>query len=102
MEKGMSQSRPRSKELKVSALQKQLQHVNLNAAGIDIGSDRHLVAVPEGRDDVAVREFGAFTADLQALANWLSKCGVTTVGHGINGRLLDSGVRAARTIGVRS
>lgn len=53
--------------------------MNLNAAGIDVGSDRHLVAVPEGRDDVAVREFGAFTADLQALANWLSKCGVTAV-----------------------
>ena len=75
----MSQYRLRSKKLKVSELQKQLQHVNLNAAGIDIGSDRHLVAVPEGRDDVVVREFGAFPADLQALANWLSKCGVTTV-----------------------
>ena len=75
----MSQYRLRSKELKVSELQKQLQHVNLNAAGIDVGSDRHLVAVPEGRDDVAVREFGAFTTDLHALANWLSKCGVTTV-----------------------
>ena len=43
--------------------------VNFNAAGIDIGSDRHLVAVPEGRDDVAVREFGAFTADLHALVH---------------------------------
>ena len=53
MEKGMSQY-SRSKELKVSELQKQLQHVNLNPAGIDVGSDRHLVAVPEGRDDVPV------------------------------------------------
>src|ERR1051326_6638150 len=79
MEKDMSQYTLRSKELKVSELQKQLQHVNFNAAGIDVGSDRHLVAVPEGRDDVAVREFGAFTVDLHALANWLSKCGVTTV-----------------------
>ena len=79
MEKGMSQNKLNSKKLLVSELQKQLQHVNLNAAGIDVGSDRHLVAVPEGRDDVAVREFGTFTADLQALANWLSKCGVTTV-----------------------
>jgi len=79
MEKGMSQYRLRSKELKVSELQKQLQHVNFNAAGIDVGSDRHLVAIPEGHDHVAVREFGAFTADLHALANWLSKCGVTTV-----------------------
>ena len=57
----------------------QLQHINLNAAGIDIGSERHMVAVPEGRDEVSVREFGTFTADLEALAAWLKKCGVTTV-----------------------
>jgi transposase len=56
-----------------------LQHVNLDAAGIDIGSNRHLVAVPEGRDEVSVREFGAFTEDLIALADWLAKCGVKTV-----------------------
>jgi transposase len=37
------------------------------------------VAVPEGRDEVSVREFGTFTADLEALAAWLKKCGVTTV-----------------------
>jgi hypothetical protein len=98
----MSQSRLKSKELKVSALQKQLQHVNLNAAGIDVGSDRHLVAVPEGRDDVAVREFGAFTADLQALAKLVIKVRRDYRGHGINGRLLDPGVRTARRIGVRS
>jgi transposase len=53
--------------------------MNLNAAGIDIGSERHLVAVPEGRDTVSVREFGTFTTDLQALARWLKQCGVTTV-----------------------
>jgi len=43
--------------------------VNFNAAGINVGSDRHLVSVPEGRDEVAVREFGAFTADLHALVH---------------------------------
>jgi transposase len=37
------------------------------------------VAVPEGRDEVSVREFGTFTADLEALADWLKKCGVTSV-----------------------
>jgi transposase len=75
----MSQRKQRSRGIKVGELPKQLQHVNLNAAGIDVGSDRHLVAVPEGRDEVSVREFGTFTTDLQALANWLRKCGVTTV-----------------------
>jgi transposase len=69
----------KSRKFQVTQLPAQLQHINLNAAGIDIGSERHLVAVPEGRDDVSVREFGTFTADLEALADWLKKCGVTSV-----------------------
>ena len=56
-----------------------LQHLNLNAAAIDIGSTSHFVAVPEGRDTVSVREFAAFTADLHCLADWLTNCGVDTV-----------------------
>lgn len=77
----MSKRRKKSKlqSFNVQSLPKHLQHINLNAAGIDIGSDRHMVAVPEGRDEVSVREFGAFTADLNALADWLQQCGVTTV-----------------------
>ncbi len=71
--------RAQSQSFKLQSLPKQLQHINLNAAGIDIGSERHMVAVPEGRAEVAVREFGAFTADLIALADWLRQCGVTTV-----------------------
>jgi transposase len=69
----------KSRSFKVSSLPQQLQHINLNAAGIDIGSERHMVAVPEGRDKVSVREFGTFTADLESLAAWLKQCGVTTV-----------------------
>lgn len=69
----------KSRSFKITSLPAQLQHINLNAAGIDIGSERHLVAVPEGRDEVSVREFGTFTADLEALAAWLKKCGITTV-----------------------
>jgi transposase len=72
-------SKAKSKNIKVPQLPPQLQHINLNAAGIDIGSERHLVAVPEGRDPVSVREFGTFTTDLEALASWLKQCGVTTV-----------------------
>jgi len=67
------------KKIKAGDLPAELKHVNLDAAGVDVGSDRHMVAVPVGRDEVSVREFGAFTADLQALADWLEKCGVTTV-----------------------
>lgn len=69
----------KSQTFKTTRLPPELRHINLNAAGIDIGSERHLVAVPEGRDNVSVREFGTFTADLEALAAWLKKCGVTTV-----------------------
>jgi transposase len=50
-----------------------------NAAGIDIGSASHWVAVPPHLDEQPVREFASFTADLQTLAQWLRKCGVDTV-----------------------
>jgi len=50
-----------------------------NAAGIDIGSASHFVAVPPDRDEHPVREFPSFTADLHALADWLRNCGVDTV-----------------------
>src|SRR6266496_1629102 len=72
-------SKAKRKSFQVPKLPAQLQHMNLNAAGIDIGSERHLVAVPEGRDPVSVREFGTFTTDLEALVAWLKHCGVTTV-----------------------
>ncbi len=62
-----------------TSLPPQLQHLNLNAAAIDVGSTSHFVAVPEGRDTVSVREFGTFTADLHRLADWLAQCGVDTV-----------------------
>lgn len=55
------------------------QPINLNAAGIDIGSDTHWVSVPPERDSHSVRRFGCFTADLYALADWLQACGIETV-----------------------
>ena len=50
-----------------------------NAAGIDIGSASHFVAVPPERDDEPVRELLSFTADLERLADWLRACAVDTV-----------------------
>lgn len=61
------------------AIRKQEETVFPNAAGIDIGASSHWVAVPPHRDDVPVREFGAMTDDLNALADWLLACGVDTV-----------------------
>lgn len=57
----------------------QLEQIHLNAAGIDVGSEFHLVAVPPDRDEEPVRRFGAFTADLVQLADWLRRCRVDTV-----------------------
>ncbi|WP_437340408.1 IS110 family transposase, partial [Achromobacter animicus] len=50
-----------------------------DAAGIDIGSASHFVAVPSDRDEQPVREFKSFTADLYRLAQWLKDCGITAV-----------------------
>jgi transposase len=57
----------------------QLEQLNLNAAGIDIGAEHHWVAVPADRDEQPVQRFGAFTADLYALAEWLRQCQIDTV-----------------------
>lgn len=50
-----------------------------DAAGIDVGSAAHYVAVPPDRDDEPVREFKSFTADLIELADWLERCEVKIV-----------------------
>jgi len=69
----------RIKSKKMSTLPKHLAHINKMAAGIDIGSKSHFVAVPEGVCSECVREFQSFTSDLHALADWLEACGIETV-----------------------
>lgn len=54
-----------------------IQHPN--AAGIDIGSSSHFVAVPADRSESVVREFGCYTQDLYEMAAWLLACGITIV-----------------------
>jgi transposase len=49
------------------------------AAGIDIGAREIFVAVHHDPDNQPVRRFGTFTQDLEAMADWLEHCGVTTV-----------------------
>lgn len=60
-------------------LSKHLEQVNLYAAGIDVGAEKHFVAVPEGLDDEPVRSFSGFTADLNRMADWLVSIGIQTV-----------------------
>ena len=57
----------------------QLEPLNLNAAGIDVGAEAHWVAVPPDRAEQPVQRFGAFTADLYALAEWLRQCQIEPV-----------------------
>ena len=65
-----------------------VQHAH--AAGIDVHAAQHWVAVPPEAAPPPpadhpphlppyVRKFGACTADLEALADWLQTCGVTTL-----------------------
>jgi transposase len=63
-------------EVRASA---ELRRINEHAAGIDIGAERYYVAVPPGSTEHPVREFGVFTKDLYAAAEWLRECGVETV-----------------------
>jgi hypothetical protein len=53
--------------------------VNPRAAGIDIGSCFHVVAIPCEFEDQSTRQFGTFTGDLIELATWLKGHGITTV-----------------------
>ncbi len=52
---------------------KKMDLLNPDAAGIDIGSTSHFVAIPEDRDKNPVREFPNFTKNLNQLADWLSE-----------------------------
>src|SRR5680860_666397 len=54
-----------------------LEVVNPNAAGIDIGSRSHWVAVGQNAQDI--KEFGVYSQDHQELCEWLKKHEVTTI-----------------------
>lgn len=56
-----------------------LEQINLNAAGLDVGDDDIWGCVPVGRDEMSVRSFSTFTADLHQLADWLAACQVDTI-----------------------
>ncbi len=64
---------------KSSRVKRELKIVNPNAAGIDIGSERHYVAIPEGRISRTVESFGCVTAELERMAEWLQAARIDTV-----------------------
>ena len=55
----------------------EMEIINPNAAGIDVGSRSHFVAVGQSLDDV--QEFGVYAEDLTAICKHLKSYGVTSV-----------------------
>lgn len=55
----------------------EMEIINFDAAGIDIGSRSHYVAVGQSLDDV--KEFGVYAEDLKELCEWLLSYGITSV-----------------------
>jgi len=53
--------------------------MNPNAAGIDVGSTEVWVSIPPDRDPEPIRRYETFTADVQALAQWLRHRGIESV-----------------------
>ena len=61
---------------------KQLPVLHPHAAGIDVGATQHSVCVPEDAvpaGESSVRQYRAFTGQLDQLVEWLQACGVQTV-----------------------
>lgn len=54
-----------------------MEVINACAAGIDVGSRSHYVAIGQGESDV--REFGVYNENLLSLAEWLLENGIKTV-----------------------
>jgi transposase len=60
----------------------QLPVLHPHAAGIDVGATEHSVCVPEDAVPAGaspVRQYKAFTGDLDQLVEWVQACGVQTV-----------------------
>ena len=55
----------------------EMEIVNSNACGIDIGSRSHMVAIGQSIDDV--KEFGVYAEDLTEICEHLKKNGITSV-----------------------
>jgi transposase len=69
----------RRSKSKGSRRQPKLHILHTRAAGIDVGSTFHVVAVPPELSPEPVQPFQSFTGDLYRLADWLIEIGVTTV-----------------------
>lgn len=58
---------------------KSLPRIHPNSAGIDVGAQFHVVAIPPELDSEPTRTFQSFTGELHRLVEWLAEKKVTTV-----------------------
>ena len=63
------------KILNMEKKQMSLEVVNPNAAGIDVGSKSHWVAI--GQDAEDIRKFGVYSQDHRKLCKWLDENEIT-------------------------
>lgn len=75
-----------------------LEVANPNAAGIDVGSRSHYVAIGVNNEDV--QEFGVYQEDLDKLTGWLLSCGVRTVAMESTGTYWQSLYATLRASGI--
>jgi transposase len=70
----------KSQKRKQTKMKRQnLRVVHPNAAGIDVGSRKHYVAIPAHCGEETIRHFGCLTPDLHEMAKWLKQHDVDTV-----------------------
>ncbi len=76
-----------------------MEVINPHAAGIDVGSRSHFVAIGQASDEV--REFGVYNEDLKAVAEWLLKNEVVTVAMESTGTYWQSLFAALQNAGLQ-
>jgi transposase len=72
MEHDMATNKPKVRRTKLEVMYP-------DAAGIDVGGSRHYVVVRSDADVQSVRDYGCYTGELHAMADWLCECGVKIV-----------------------
>ena len=75
-----------------------MEVVNPHAAGIDVGSKSHYVAISQQADQV--REFGVYAEDLRTLVQWLQENKVTSVAMESTGTYWQSLYTEMQTAGL--
>ena len=78
--KSTAKKKARRGQTNQSATQSSINpQANPDSAGIDVGAEEFVVAVPVNRSEKPVRTFGTVTSQVDALCDWLKECGIKTV-----------------------